>query len=104
MVWTLRALAVRAAAYTKMIVLDEPHNAGGGAAGMMEGPRQPGEMPRNLAEFFRDLVKASAVSVFSSATYAKNPTVLFLYALFDLLAQFPTATHCATHFFIRRAK
>ncbi|WP_104019135.1 PLxRFG domain-containing protein [Roseovarius nitratireducens] len=86
--WPERANAIRAAAPNAVIIMDESHNAGG-SAGASRNVREPGAMPENRAEFFRDLVDMSAGSVFSSATYAKNPTVMSLYRSTNLSLALP---------------
>lgn len=85
-VWPDRARALLASAPNTMLVLDESHTAGGSASGATgwDGPREPGQGPRNTAEFFRDMVQQSSGSVFSSATYAKSPAVMSLYSSTDL--------------------
>lgn len=86
-VWPLRAMAIRAAAPNLMVVLDESHTAGGPAnpprnqKKKVEGAESG---PENMADLFREIVGKSAGSVFSSATYAKNPQVMSLYASTDL--------------------
>jgi hypothetical protein len=87
--WPERAQAIRAAAPNAMIVMDESHNAGGTAGGRRGGPREPGSEPENRAEFFRDLVEMAAGTVFSSATYAKNPTTMSLYRSTNLSLAMP---------------
>jgi hypothetical protein len=87
--WPERAQAIRAAAPNAMIVMDESHNAGGTAGGRRGGPREPGSEPENRAEFFRDLVEMASGTVFSSATYAKNPTTMSLYRSTNLSLAMP---------------
>lgn len=72
----LRQEALEAIAPRAMLVLDESHSAGG----------SPGNDPRldNRDTFFRNIVRGSAGSVFSSATYAKNPHNMTLYASTDM--------------------
>ncbi|PSB31590.1 strawberry notch C-terminal domain-containing protein [Stenomitos frigidus] len=58
-----------------MLVLDESHNAGGSAKGFGSAG------PLDRSDFTRSLVaKAAGGVIFSSATYAKNPHVMGLYA------------------------
>lgn len=71
----LRRLAPNA-----MFVLDESHEAGGGK----REERKKKDAPQNRAEFIRELVQVSNGTVFSSATYAKNPDVMSLYLNTDL--------------------
>ena len=73
----LRSLAGQGA----VLILDESHNAGGTSAGMMK--KKPGEAP-NRAEFVRELVNISHGVFYSSATYAKRPDVMDLYAATDM--------------------
>ena len=83
--WPTRSLALMSARAKIMLVLDESHTAGGSASGVSaDGPRALGQEPRNSAEFFRDLVADAAGTVFSSATYAKSPSVMSLYASTNL--------------------
>ncbi|MCR9274404.1 MULTISPECIES: PLxRFG domain-containing protein [unclassified Mameliella] len=71
----LRRLAPNA-----MFVLDESHEAGGGKP----EERKKKDAPQNRAEFIRELVQMSNGTVYSSATYAKNPDVMSLYLNTDL--------------------
>jgi hypothetical protein len=64
-----------------VLILDESHNAGGTAAGMIQ--KKEGEAP-NRAEFVRELVNKSHGVFYSSATYAKRPDVMDLYAATDM--------------------
>jgi predicted RNA methylase len=61
-----------------ILILDESHEAGGSA-----GNRKP-ETVGNRADFARELVQLSGGVVYSSATYAKNPGVMDLYARTDM--------------------
>ena len=82
--WPDRAHAMTAAAPRLMLILDESHTAGGQATASSWTDRKEGDPPNSTAEYFRDLVGLSAGSVFSSATYAKNPRVMSLYSSTDL--------------------
>ncbi|QUY45520.1 strawberry notch C-terminal domain-containing protein [Acaryochloris marina] len=68
----LRALASRA-----VFIFDEAHEAGGGSSS--QSWKSSNAAP-NRAEFVRELVDASAGTVFMSATATKNPAVMDLYA------------------------
>jgi predicted GNAT family acetyltransferase len=63
-----------------MIAFDESHNAGGAAKTGWESKNKP----VNRADFARDLAKNAAGVIFSSATYAKRPDVMDLYARTDM--------------------
>ncbi|QUY45446.1 strawberry notch C-terminal domain-containing protein [Acaryochloris marina] len=67
----LRALASRA-----VFIFDEAHEAGGGQGQSWKRPSDAS----NRAEFVRELVDASAGTIFMSATATKNPAVMDLYA------------------------
>lgn len=71
----LRALAPKA-----LLILDESHNAGGSADGMFE---KKGTAP-DRAKFVRILVASAAGVMYSSATFAKRPDVMDLYARTDM--------------------
>lgn len=73
---------MRAIAPNAMFVLDESHEAGGEAAGDMMKPKDDDKVPRS--QFIRALLADSHSAVFSSATYAKNPSIMSLYAKTDL--------------------
>lgn len=64
-----------------LIVADEAHNAGGQGQG---GWKPKAGAPRNRADFARDLATNAKAVVFSSATYAKRPDVMDLYARTDM--------------------
>ncbi len=66
----LRQLAPQA-----VLILDESHNAGGTKKNYKTAFAVP-----DRADFVRELVEASAGVVYSSATYAKNPYTMTLYA------------------------
>ncbi|RBO54643.1 hypothetical protein DSD19_04505 [Rhodovulum sp. BSW8] len=76
---TPRMNALEALAPNAMFVLDESHEAGGTAAG---GRAPSDEM--NRSTFIRGLLRNSGGTMFSSATYAKNPHVMSLYFKTDL--------------------
>ena len=72
---TDRMKAIEAIAPRAMFILDESHEAGGSAS----GSRDPKTPPRS--EFMRKVLQASPNGkMFSSATFAKNSTVMSLYA------------------------
>ena len=60
-----------------VVIFDESHNAGGQSAPL------PGQ-PANRAGFARDLVRSANGAFYSSATYAKRPDVMDLYAATDM--------------------
>jgi hypothetical protein len=68
----LRALASRA-----VFIFDESHEAGGSTSSQSWKSRS--DAP-NRSEFVRELVDASAGTIFMSATATKNPVVMDLYA------------------------
>ena len=63
-----------------MLVLDEAHNAGGAAKTGWEKK----DAPMNRADFARELAAKAKGVMFSSATYAKRPDVMDLYARTDM--------------------
>jgi hypothetical protein len=78
---TARMRLLRALAPNAFVILDESHNAGGvgGEAGKpktMKSGRV--KMPRSA--FFREITQAAHSVVFSSATWAKRPDTIDLYA------------------------
>lgn len=58
-------------------ILDESHNAGGN---MSEEDRGPKDQAPTRAEFVRELIEQSPGVYYSSATFAKRPEVMDLYA------------------------
>lgn len=70
----LRRDFLRALAPNAILILDEAHQAGGSQSGWKEIG------PPDRAEFVRELVDLSAGVFYSSATYAKRPDVMDLYA------------------------
>ncbi len=70
----LRRDFLRVIAPNAILILDEAHQAGGSQSGW-----QPNGPP-NRAEFVRELIDLSAGTFYSSATYAKRPDVMDLYA------------------------
>lgn len=80
---TTRMNALEAIAPNAMFVLDESHEAGGGAA-PDRAAKEDGEAKIPRSVFIRSLLADSQGAVFSSATYAKNPSVMSLYAKTDL--------------------
>ena len=73
---TPRREFLRHFANNNYIILDESHNAGGTGT--------PDPKKENVAKFARGLVGSSYGSFFSSATYAKRPNVMDLYASTDM--------------------
>lgn len=64
-----------------LLILDESHNAGG--QGEKRFKAKHGDAP-DRAEYVRGLVKDAAGVVYSSATFAKRPDVMDLYARTDM--------------------
>lgn len=73
----LRRDFLDAIAENSILVLDESHNAGGGAV-----KNKSDQL--NRAEFVRNLAQNSQGAFFSSATFAKRPDVMDLYAKTDI--------------------
>lgn len=78
---TPRRRALRAIAPRSMFVLDESHEAGGSESRAIGEDGTP--IPTR-ADFVRELLSEAQGVVYSSATYAKNPTVMSLYFKTDL--------------------
>lgn len=78
---TPRRRALRAIAPRSMFVLDESHEAGGSESRAIGEDGTP--IPTR-ADFVRELLREAQGVVYSSATYAKNPTVMSLYFKTDL--------------------
>ncbi|MEM8502417.1 MAG: strawberry notch C-terminal domain-containing protein [Cyanobacteria bacterium P01_D01_bin.1] len=70
----LRREFLRAIAPKAILILDEAHQAGGSTSGWKENG------PPDRAEFVRELIDVSQGVFYSSATYAKRPDVMDLYA------------------------
>ncbi|MEN8447625.1 MAG: strawberry notch C-terminal domain-containing protein, partial [Cyanobacteria bacterium J06555_13] len=70
----LRREFLRAIAPNAVLILDEAHQAGGSKNGWKENG------PPDRAEFVRELIDLSQGVFYSSATYAKRPDVMDLYA------------------------
>lgn len=79
-----RHRAIEAMAHNAFFVLDESHNAGGQEldAAAERAIEEGTKFPRS--QWIRDLLEASAGAMFSSATFAKNPYVMTLYAKTDM--------------------
>lgn len=79
-----RHRAIEALAPNAFFILDESHNAGGQEIDEAEQKKidEGKKFPR--AQWIRDLLEASAGAMFSSATFAKNPHVMTLYAKTDM--------------------
>ena len=87
---TARMRMVRRLAEGGYVVFDESHNAGGTqiTQARTKGDRdavKAGETTTGRSGFVRSLVRASAGSFFSSATYAKRPDVMDLYSSTNML-------------------
>ena len=72
----MRRAFLRAIAPNAILILDEAHEAGGGAKNGWKGKNHAPDR----AEFIRELVDASKGAFFSSATAIKRPDVIDLYA------------------------
>lgn len=79
-----RQRAVMALAPGAVVVPDESHEAGG-TDSKKYNPETGEEIP-SRADFVRNLIGEADGAVYSSATYAKNPTVMDLYFKTDLSA------------------
>jgi hypothetical protein len=78
---TVRHDFLEALAGNSIIVFDESHNAGGN---VQAKPQNALEVELTRAEFARRLSRQSQGVMFSSATYAKRPEVMDLYAKTDI--------------------
>ena len=76
---TERRQFLRRFAPNAILILDESHEAGGSRSERAT----PGAAP-NRADFVRELIDLAAGAVYSSATYAKRPDVMDLYAKTDM--------------------
>ena len=76
---TERRQFLRRFAPNAILILDESHEAGGSRSERAT----PGAAP-NRADFVRELIGLAAGAVYSSATYAKRPDVMDLYAKTDM--------------------
>ncbi|WP_375188394.1 strawberry notch-like NTP hydrolase domain-containing protein, partial [Sphingobium yanoikuyae] len=76
---TARQEVIRRLANGGIVMFDESHNAGGTQNAFKEAGAAP-----NRAEFARELVKDAQGVFYSSATYAKRPDVMDLYAATDM--------------------
>lgn len=79
---TPRQKALNAIAPNAMMVLDESHEAGGTETRQID--KETGEPKPTRADYVRQVLQSSRGAVYSSATYAKNPTVMSLYNRTDL--------------------
>jgi hypothetical protein len=64
------------------LIMDEAHNAGGGASANERGTPK-GKAPP-ASELFREAVNRASAVMYSSATYAKSPNVMTLYSRTDM--------------------
>lgn len=76
---TVRRQAIRALARGGVVMFDESHNAGGTPNTFKEAGA-----PKDRAEMARELVQDADGVFYSSATYAKRPDVMDLYAATDM--------------------
>ncbi len=63
-----------------VLILDESHEAGGAPRSSWKDKNAPPDR----AEFVRELIDSAIGTVYSSATYAKNPSVMSLYRSTDM--------------------
>ena len=69
-----------------VLIFDESHNAGGQGPQRQKKVREDGKpVPPGRSEFSRELVGKAAGVFYSSATYAKRPEVMDLYAATDMV-------------------
>ena len=80
---TDRHTFLRSLAPNAILIFDESHNAGGGAANDFM-PKKKDAAP-NRAEFARELIRMAKGTFYSSATYAKRPEVMDLYSATDMM-------------------
>ena len=78
---TPRRAMFRAMAPNSLFILDESHLAGGQSN---PDSRMKADEDLSRAKFIRDILDASSGAFFSSATFAKSPAVMSLYAKTDL--------------------
>ena len=82
---TPRQRVIEAMAPGAILVFDESHNAGGGGPVNARGKKgAEGAGPLNRADFARKIAGQAHGVFFSSATYAKRPEVMDLYASTDM--------------------
>ncbi|MDB6179011.1 PLxRFG domain-containing protein [Paracoccus sp. Z330] len=79
---TYRQTAMRSLASNAVMILDESHEAGGTEQRKVDP--ETGEIIPTRADFFRDVLSHAHGVMYSSATYAKNPTVMSLYNKTDM--------------------
>lgn len=79
---TFRQEGLDAVAANSIIVLDESHEAGGTETRKFD--KDTGEMVPTRADYFREVIQSASGVMYSSATYAKNPTVMSLYSRTDI--------------------
>ena len=72
---------LRMVAPRSFLIMDEAHNAGGTAKGEQERKEKG---PPARSEVFREAVSLARSVMYSSATYAKNPSVMTLYTKTDM--------------------
>lgn len=77
-----RQVAIESLAGNAMVVLDESHEAGGTDSKKFD-PETGEEIP-SRSDYVRGVLRNANGVVYSSATYAKNPTVMSLYFKTDL--------------------
>ncbi|WP_293863235.1 LPD38 domain-containing protein [uncultured Alsobacter sp.] len=79
---TERTKFLKAIAPNAVLIFDESHNAGGQEGKPRVKKGQPPPIPR--AQTARDLVNAARAVFYSSATFAKRPSVMDLYSKTDM--------------------
>ena len=81
---TPRQAALKAMAPGSILIFDESHNAGGQGEARPKSKKEQAQTGMNRAEFARKLAADAHGVFFSSATYAKRPNVMDLYASTDM--------------------
>jgi len=87
---TKRRAFLKAIAPNATFIFDESHNAGG-----QKGARKSKSTTSDRAGFARELVQAANGVFYSSATYAKRPEVMDLYAATDMVMAVDDLNHLA---------
>ncbi len=81
---TPRQAALKAMAPGSILIFDESHNAGGQGEARPKSKKEQAQTGMNRAELARKLAADAHGVFFSSATYAKRPNVMDLYASTDM--------------------
>jgi hypothetical protein len=80
---TARRRVIESLAPVSVFLVDESHNAGGNQKLGFNGEKVVDDVP-DRAQLVRNITRKAVGTVFSSATYAKRPEVMDLYASTDL--------------------